>query len=276
MAAPVAAFADVGRVPVDALGAARRELHWAFQVLAAAGHSLGTARNDDRHTAAQWNEARGAFITAPLPDRRLALEPATLTLGVVQGRSLRPRFPVGERTLDEAMTWAATALGAPEALRRPGGYTLPSHPVADGDAFTAPGDETTELAAWFRSAASLLGVIAKAHAEASPLTLWPHHFDLATLITLDPGAKAETARSIGVGFSPGDATYDRPYFYVTPWPYPDGDLPELLAGRWHRDGFTAAVLTGDEITALNPADRPELVGGFVATATRAARTLLQP
>ncbi len=59
-----------------------------------------------------------------------------------------------------------------------------------------------------------------------------------------------------VGFSPGDAAISEPYFYVSPWPIPEGAvLPELEAGaRWHTDGFTAAVLTGTDIVGAGDAD----------------------
>lgn len=40
---------------------------------------------------------------------------------------------------------------------------------------------------------------------------WPHHFDLAVLFSLEAG-DPETARSIVVGVSPGDASFNMPYF----------------------------------------------------------------
>ena len=53
---------------------------------------------------------------------------------------------------------------------------------------------------------------------------WPHHFDMATLFNLGED------RSIGVGFSPGDESYDEPYFYCTPWPPPDQTGMTVI---WH-------------------------------------------
>ena len=71
-------------------------------------------------------------------------------------------------------------------------------------------------------------------------------------MTLDSAVGAEEARSIGVGFSPGDGSYDQPYFYVTPWPYPDTeDLPPLAVGaHWHRTGWTGAVLTAERLISV--------------------------
>jgi hypothetical protein len=83
---------------------------------------------------------------------------------------------------------------------------------------------------------------------------WPHHFDIAILVGLEEG-HAESARSIGIGVSPGDEYYAEPYAYVSPYPRPDvSGLPALPpGGRWHTRDFFAAVATASDILALpNP------------------------
>ena len=69
------------------------------------------------------------------------------------------------------------------------------------------------------------------------------------LVSLDEAG--ESARSIGVGLSPGDETYAQPYFYVSPWPAPKNPkLPALPpGGHWHTKDFFAAVATADELLA---------------------------
>jgi hypothetical protein len=109
---------------------------------------------------------------------------------------------------------------------------------------------------------------------------WPHHFDIATLIDVSRGASGE-ARTIGVGLSPGDASYPEPYFYVTPWPAPAD--PALMAlpggGAWHRAGWFGAVLTGSAIFAGadgSPSTRAEVVARFLDVAAGASFALLDP
>jgi hypothetical protein len=66
------------------------------------------------------------------------------------------------------------------------------------------------------------------------------------------GASAADAPSVGIGLSPGDEGIAEPYFYVTPWPPPPPaeELPRLsTGGRWHRAGWTGAVLTGSDLVA---------------------------
>lgn len=86
------------------------------------------------------------------------------------------------------------------------------------------------------------------HPRASAVRVWPHHFDIATLITLDDG-DAERARSVGVGLSPGDGGIPQPYFYVTPWPYPESKFGPKLPwnGYWHSKGWFGAVQRGEHV-----------------------------
>ena len=111
---------------------------------------------------------------------------------------------------------------------------------------------------------------------ASPVRCWPHHFDVGSLIALDADAEPEEARSIGVGFSPGDGSYDQPYFYVTPWPYPDtAALPTLEAGaEWHTGGWTGAVLTADRLISAPHEDQQAHVKRALQGAIQASRVLL--
>jgi hypothetical protein len=80
---------------------------------------------------------------------------------------------------------------------------------------------------------------------------WPHHFDIALLVRLDEGG-GEEARSIGIGFSPGDEYYQEPYFYISPYPSPKNPtLPTLPpGGHLHTRDFFAAVGTAREFLEL--------------------------
>jgi hypothetical protein len=102
------------------------------------------------------------------------------------------------------------------------------------------------------------------------VVVWPHHFDLASLVTLS--GSGEHATTIGLGFSPGDAGIDEPYFYVTPWPAPEAaTLPALTIGRWNTEGWTGAVLRASQIIgAPDGTLRAEMLTTFLAEAHAAA------
>jgi hypothetical protein len=246
------AWARLGRVAPGDLAPARVEIHHAAQIASAVGATLLPRREDDSHTNLEWIPEQEAFGGNPVAGARLlrgALRPRDLTLMLLDGGGQ----PVGElalsgRTLDDGYAWMAEAIGAAggpgSPLGRPA-YDLPGHPVARGGRFSEPMESYGEIGRWYGNAAALLERMKRDLAEASPIRCWPHHFDIAILQTVAPG------KTVGVGLSPGDESYGEPYWYVGPSPYPEqpnlAPLPER--GRWHTDGFFAAVLTGSDLLA---------------------------
>jgi hypothetical protein len=156
------------------------------------------------------------------------------------------------------------------ALDKPLPYQLPEHPIARGAPYGPARLATAlaELAAWYANANLALGetrkrIVARG-IDAPPVRCWPHHFDLDSLIPLGSGA---AARTVGVGFSPGDEYYDQPYFYVSCYPPPDvAALPSLPPiGHWHSHHFTAAVALADRIVAA--ADQQAETQAFLQATT---------
>jgi len=86
----------------------------------------------------------------------------------------------------------------------------------------------------------------------------------------------EPEKTIGIGLSPGDGSYDEPYWYVTPWPYPESvTRPPLAKGHWHSEGFVAAILTGTELLeSSHAAPQADVVDAFLDSAISVGRKLL--
>lgn len=74
--------------------------------------------------------------------------------------------------------------------------------------------------------------------------------------------------------SPGDASYDQPYFYVNPWPHPPADRlpPAIPPGHRHTEGFIGSVATGTEL--LSTADPDTTTRQFLQASFAAARAAL--
>lgn len=241
----------------------RSQAHHAVQWLARAARAFVAPQADDSHTSLTWDDALAGFTTQPLQAKaRLGLKIADLTFVLLGGGSdaRPPSFALDGRRDADARSWLGDRLGArgldARALDAPSPYEIPAHAIAEGAAYNAASltDGLSELAAWYANAdVSLRGVQRQAAAHqlaASPVCCWPHHFDLASLISL-PARGGKSAGSIGVGFSPGDEYYDQPYFYVSVYPEPDAaSLPPLpKLAHWHSKDFMAAIAPAHNIVA---------------------------
>jgi hypothetical protein len=185
-------------------------------------------------------------------------------------------LPLAGRTFGEAATWLVRegeARGAPSgALRFETPYALPSPALAGGGAFLASRDDArAELARWFANADGLLRAVAGAWPGAVPVRVWPHHFDVGSVLPL-AGHDGKHDATVGVGLSPGDEGIPEPYWYVTLWPLPGEPRPELAVGRWHTTAWTGAVLTGSELVAAgNAGAQAGLATRFVSEAIEGMR-----
>jgi len=249
----------IGTVGAEVVRAARLELHWAAQVIGAAADGWIEKRADDGHTNMEWRG--GELLGNPAPGGvRVALAVAELALRVRDGAggAIATRSLTGA-TLTEAMAWtdlqlAGAAGGAARGIRARD-YDMPAHPVASGARFGAAGPGHGELARWYGNAAGVLAAAVADLPGATTVRCWPHHFDIGAIVFLDPAGPAESAAQIGLGLSPGDHHIEEPYFYVTPYPIRAADLPALAGGgRWHREGFTGAVLAASALAAAGDGD----------------------
>ncbi|MCU0670163.1 MAG: hypothetical protein MUF70_12560, partial [Myxococcota bacterium] len=185
IAPPDAAFLD-----------AWRQLHHAAQLASEVGKAWGEPRADDSHSSLAWRGGAlvGPEIVAPRPFRA-ELRPRELTLSLVgeDGVLLAARSLVGAR-FAEAMQWtraqAGIAAGEPARHASVPAPDLPPHPVAEGAA--------AALADLLDGADRVLGAVAAALPDASPVRVWPHHFDMATLAVITPD------RTLGVGLAVPD------------------------------------------------------------------------
>lgn len=261
------------------LAGARLNLHWAVQVVAAAGATLLPPEEDFSHTALHWSPTHHALLGSALNDGglRAGLRLGDFTLLALEKDEEVSSLPLPGQTLDEALAWLGETLslrGAGSAeLTRPE-HDLPAHPVASGGRFeAADAADLAQTADWFGGAHAALANLVASRDDAAPVRCWPHHFDIATLLTIEAADDPEEARTVGAGMTPGDGSYEVPYLYVTPWPYPsDTDaLPALPHGRWHTDGWTGAVLVGTDL----PEEPEPVVRAFLDAAVAACEQLVR-
>jgi len=276
-------WSKMGRTPPMALVEARNLAHHAAQWPAKAARANLSAVPDDSHSAFTWDASHAALVSRVLPAKgggvRVGIRMARLELIVTSGDSVLDAFQFDGKTDAAAGAWIDSKLHA-LGLKPAGSvnlpYALPDPAGGRHLALGMLGRELGELSRWFSGPAEVLeefvGRLAGLRPGPGPLLCWPHHFDMATLVRLDAGA-GKSARSVGVGVSPGDEFYAQPYVYVSPWPRLEGSLPDLPPpGHWHTEGFFGAVVTGEEILAMK--DRGRALLAFITGAFEIARARL--
>jgi len=274
----------LGSVDLRVLSEARVQTHYAVQWLGRVARAYVPGKPDDSHTNLGWDSAFDGLVTHPLPDgTQFGMSISTLTLALSgQDGAIRAARALTGRKNAEAHAWLGEHVRSlnldPASLDARSPWAMPPHSIGDGAAYDGDNlaDARNELAAWFANADLALGRIEADYTgkqlTASPVRCWPHHFDIATLVSLD-GGDPEHARSVNAGLSPGDGSYDEPYFYVSPWPYPEvAKLPPIpIWGHWHTEGFLAAVAPATRIVGAATPQKAaeEFLDAAVAAAIKA-------
>jgi len=250
--------------PPKTLSRARAIAHIGAQFLTKAARANLPVVPDDSHSNLGWDDKEQRFLTQPLPSTgknySVGLSLSPLRLSLVTGNQIVADLDLEKVSCSDAAKWLdgrldGIGLRKASAVKLP--YDLPPE-VSEINIFyaAAEAERLSALACWFDLAHSVLSGLAKGNSSLvpgpSPVRCWPHHFDIATYVSFETG-DFETARGIGVGMSPGDESYDQPYFYINPWPHiKTDDLPELPApGHWHTKGFVGAIATSEEVLSLN-------------------------
>jgi hypothetical protein len=229
-------------IDLSALKEARLQLHYALQPLAMATNLL-PPQKESAQTALFWNDHDRTIHTKAIVGNTsviILFDPQIFSL-IVSTEEDMFQFDLKRKTLKEAMDWLKTILtelGVDTSELSPLPYPtfdFPYHPLALGSSFSClDGKARNILIELFDQSNSALVELNRKYKNISEVRLWPHHFDLAVLLHYGKDA------TIGVGFSAGDQSYDRPYWYVSPYPKPEV-LADLTIGQWHIQGWTGAV-----------------------------------
>lgn len=248
----------LGTVPIADLGETKLQLHWAAQIVAAFGNTILDPQPDDSQSNLGWIDELEALVShSSLKGLSVGIRPGDLTLlFLTSPNTIHSELELSGQTLQHAFEWMTATYskvsGAtpprPFSLRD---YVMPSHPVGNNKAFhIGHAAAFQEFQHWYANTDHVIQSITGQWEAASPVRCWPHYFDIATIVSLPLPQNSGSTGSIGCGMSPGDASYAEPYFYVTIWPYPEKEiLPDLTVGKWHTEGFVAAVLTASDLIA---------------------------
>ncbi len=290
---PAPGWEELREIDAQAMVEARLQVHYAAQLAAAVGAALLEARPDDSHPNLGWHQPRRALTGRIVPGQprfAAALQLPSLRLALhAEDDTVVDETELAGASLHDASRWLTQAVAklgapiAPNALAMPL-YDIPDHPVASGRPFSSVegshGEALEQLARWYANADRAIAALQSRTPQSSEVRCWPHHLDIATLATVETDAGGNGVKTIGVGLSPGDESYPEPYWYVSPWPYPDRVAAERLplpqGSHWHTAGFTAAVFPARPLLRTSDATEQSMrVQQFLTDAFSASRKLLE-
>ncbi|NEQ48322.1 MAG: hypothetical protein F6K00_34240 [Leptolyngbya sp. SIOISBB] len=273
------AWRPVGAVDPCSLVEARNQAHHALQIPALAAIAFVPPRDDFSHINFGWLDQHSAFVSHPIPTAQdsvqFGLRLADLTLLILVSGELHLIYPMHGRTHQEATDWLvaeAAKWGLPtDKFNDHAPADMPYHPVANGSAYDVEShaQAMAEFCNYYGNANLVLARVRETYLDIHPgpneIRMWPHHFDIAVLVTMEAG-DPETAKAFGFGFEPGDHTCEQPYFYTYPWPRsqrPEA-LPGLSLGAWTEPGtWLGTWLKGEAIAQIPAADQQAKVEAYL-------------
>jgi len=276
----------LGKRKPGSLVHSRHQLHQAIQLVAAVGRNYHLPEKGDPFGSLEWlpdiNGLAGQEVDTSSGKIKCALNFDSFNLQFLINGIPEQSIPLNGK-LDQAilqeMQNSLDSLGLNGSkldLNKP--YKIPEYKIGLSEAYASNAKEFKELAKYFGNANEVFKDLAANLEGTSEVKCWPHHFDIAMVITLTDTGDPEASSSIGVGLSPGDESYQEPYFYITPWPYPDLNIPwmaEITVGHWHTEGFVAAVLTGTTLLQEEPGKyQINAVGDFLEQGLDQAKKLI--
>ena len=272
-------------ISLTKLAEARKQLHQAVQLAALTGRAFLPKVDDDNFASLRWNKEKNILFGQAWGKNKFktAINFGNFSLLLLdENNETINSFSLNGLFYNDAFKKLKEMIGTTGedinklSLLLP--YKIPVYPTATNERFNFF-DKLLfeELGKYFANTNLVLEGVVKNNPGASEIGCWPHHFDIATLMVLDDSK--DNYKSIGVGLSPGDDNYNQPYFYITPWPYPNTEgltLPELHSGGfWHTEGWVGAILTAKSILSFDPSEKQHnAVNEFIKDGIKVVKDLL--
>lgn len=245
-------------VDVKSLAPARLLCHLACQWPSKAARANLAAESDDSHSNLGWHGDHQALVSHFLdPERHLQLGFgfSNQSLLWLVNDTVQDSLSLHSATETSAKDWVDSRLESAK-LQTTEHAVMPYdlNIEARYSEFATLGAGAAVLGEWYDYGLQGMQALVEQHRPVCvvppSVRCWPHHFDLGALFVLEAG-DPETARSIGVGLSPGDESFHEPYFYCSPYPAPDVEAlrPPVAPVFWNSHGFVSLILRSSDLDA---------------------------
>lgn len=239
---------------IEDIAQAREQSHQAIQNVAAVGRSFLSESKNDENANLEWDPKLqrlvGRWVETDDITFRSSISISEMTVYLVnRDFETISSFALQDKKQTDIMVWLEHQLGElgfeSSKINLAYPYKIPEYPTAKGEPFHVTNMVACrELSRLYNNTSLLVQKHAVREENHTSVKCWPHHFDIAGQVILQDTGDPATSRSIGIGMSPGDKYYNEPYFYVSSWPYPTKNLPNIdeSLGHWHTDDWVGAVL----------------------------------
>jgi hypothetical protein len=210
-------WSTVGTVDLDALAKAKMEAINLVQWLARLSNSYVTKSPPERRTELEFRAADAAFFTRPFAKNlALKIELPSLQMQFLDGGNPVPHiFDPEEHSPAEIEAWILVELlhhGLDrEKFSKKLPYKIPRLMSGDAEDHSpqACREGLTQLMAWFKNAAAILGAASRGMGAAKMrIVCLPQTLGLACISETETGHR-------DFGFSPGDPQNPQPFFYIS-------------------------------------------------------------
>ncbi|NOQ71121.1 MAG: hypothetical protein GQ574_03905 [Crocinitomix sp.] len=230
------------------------QLHLVAQYLAAAGISFLNKELDDSHTNVGWNSDKKRMETHAFGsgNHQLAINLERAHLEWLKDGFATDSIDLQQNTHSSILIWIS-ALAAKNEIKQPYSYNfhydLPYATIGDNDKFTFKADALNEIIAQLNIGQNAFETFLDENDLASPIRIWPHHFDLGVYASIN----SEGSIFMAAGLAIPDSLVDDLYYYASA--YNDGtevvskNLTGLTIGDWRSD-WNGATLPSSQIDAI--------------------------
>ena len=226
------------------------QLHLASQYLAAAGISFLDKKDDDSHTNFGWDVENNRLTTHEFgKGDQVGFNFSSLKLEWLKNGQVESTIDLQKCTHLEILNWFKKQI----EIRIVGKtyhynfhYELPYPSISDDHVFKIDSSESKNYATELNRAQTSFESFLSENNLASPIRVWPHHFDLGLYTQLDNSGST----FLGAGLAIPDTLVDGLYYYVSGYINDKSIVTKTFTGLdkgdWRSD-WEGATLASDGI-----------------------------